>query len=124
MAGLLSKGITLSMGDKVLNDLMEIPELGGTSESVDVTTLADAAYQYIDGIKNYGDSLDFKFLYVKEQFSELSEATGEKQWKVSLPDGATCSFSGSCSIRLEGVGVNAPITYILAIKPTTEMVWA
>jgi hypothetical protein len=124
MAGILSKGITLSMGGKVLADLMEIPELGGETESVDVTTLADGAYQYIDGLKNYGDSLDFKFLYVKEQFTELSATTGVAVWKVELPDGATCTFSGTCSVRLGGVGVNSPITYILAIKPTSEMEWA
>ena len=59
----ISKGITLYLGEKALTNLMEIPELGGTSEAIDITTLADAAFQYTDGIKNYGDSLEFKFLY-------------------------------------------------------------
>lgn len=120
----ISKGITLSLGDKELTNLQEIPDIGGTAEAIDVTTLADAAFVYTDGILNYGDSLEFKFLYEKEQFSELEALNAASQWKVSLPDGATCSFTGTSSVRLDGVGVNAAITYTLAIKPNSEMVWA
>ena len=122
--GVLSKGITLSYGDKPLTNLMEIPELGGTKESVEVTVLADSSHRYIDGLYNYGDSLDFKFMYEKEQFSTLSKISGSQQWKVTLPDSATCSFGGACSVRLDGVGVNAALTYTLSIKPDSEMVWA
>lgn len=124
MAGILSKGITLSYGDKPLTNLMEIPELGGDTEAVEVTTLADGAHKYIDGIKNYGDSLAFKFLYEEEQFTTLNNETGSQQWKVTLPEGATCSFGGTCSVKLDAVGVNAALTYTLSIKPNSEMSWA
>lgn len=124
MSGVLSKGITLSYGEKALTDLMEIPELGGETEAVEITTLADAAHMYMDGIKNYGDSLAFKFLYEEEQFITLNALTGSQNWKVTLPDGATCSFGGSSSVKLDGVGVNAALTYTLSIKPNTEMTWA
>ena len=123
MAGILSKGITLSYGDKPLTNLMEIPELGGDTEAVEVTTLADGAHKYIDGIKNYGDSLAFKFLYEEEQFSTLNALTGSQQWKVALPEGANCSFGGTCSVKLDAVGVNAALTYTLSIKPNSEMTW-
>lgn len=119
----ISKGITLSMGDKELTNLQEIPEMGGTAESIEVTTLADVAHMYTDGILNYGDSLDFKFLYEKEQFIELSAVTGSQKWKVVLPDNTKCSFGGTCSVRLDGVGVNAALTYTLSIKPDSAMVW-
>jgi hypothetical protein len=124
----ISKGIKLSYkattGDFVeLKDLQEIPELGGDSEAIEITTLADAAHMYTDGIKNYGDSLSFKFLYAKEQFTTLN-GLGEADWKVELPDSATCTFSGTCSVKLDGVGVNAALTYTLAVKPNSEMVWA
>ena len=124
MAGTLSKGITLAYGEKVLTNLMEIPELGGEVEAVEVTTLADGAHKYIDGIKNYGDSLAFKFLYEEEQFSTLNGLAGSQQWKVTLPEGAVCSFGGTCSVKLDGVGVNAALTYTLSIKPNSEMTWA
>lgn len=120
----ISKGITLSLGEKELTNLQEIPELGGEAEAIEITTLGDAAHMYTDGILNYGDSLAFVFLYEKEQFSELQALTGSQNWKVSLPDGATCSFGGSCSVKLAGVGVNSALTYTLSIKPDSAMVWA
>lgn len=120
----ISKGITLSYGENELTNLMEIPELGGDTEAIEITTLADAAHMYVDGIKNYGDSLAFKFLYEETQFTTLNGLTETQQWKVSLPDGATCSFGGTCSVKLDGVGVNAALTYTLNIKPNTEMVFA
>jgi hypothetical protein len=120
----ISKGITLSQGEKVLTNLQEIPELGGEAEAIEITTLADAAHMYTDGILNYGDSLAFKFIYEKAQFAELSELDGSQSWTVTLPDGAKCTFSGSCSVKLDGVGVNAALTYTLSIKPDSAMVWA
>ena len=124
----ISKGIKLSYknGSEFveLTDLQEIPDLGGEAEAIEITTLADAAHMYTDGIKNYGDSLAFKFLYATEQFGLLNSLTGVNEWLVALPDGETCAFSGTCSVKLDGVGVNAALTYTLAIKPNTEMVWA
>jgi hypothetical protein len=129
MDAVISKGIKLSYkkGESAdfieLKNLQEIPELGGDTEAIEVTTLADAAHMYTDGIKNYGDSLVFKFLYDKTQFTTLN-SLGSATWKVELPDGTACTFGGSGSVKLDGVGVNAALTYSLAIKPNTEMVWA
>lgn len=124
----ISKGIKLSYkaGEAFteLTDLQEIPELGGDTESIEITTLADAAHKYTDGIKNYGDSLPFKFLYKKAQFTTLNGLSGEVEWKVDLPDGASCTFSGTGSVKLDGVGVNAALTYTLSVKPSSEMIWA
>ena len=124
----ISKGITLSYkvdGDFIkLTDLQEIPELGGDTEAIEITTLADAAHMYTDGIKNYGDSLAFKFLYKKEQFTALNALTDVAEWKVELPDATSCTFGGTCAVKLDGVGVNAVLTYTLSVKPNSEMVWA
>jgi hypothetical protein len=128
MAGVISKGITLSYKkDQAfveLENLQEIPDLGGDVEAIEITTLADAAHMYTDGILNYGDSLDFKFLYEKAQFVELTALDDSQSWKVELPDDSTCSFTGTCSVKLDGVGVNAALTYTLSIKPDSAMVWA
>lgn len=122
----ISKGIKLFMNDEELTDLMEIPELGGDTEAIEVTTLADSAHVYTDGIKNYGDSLAFKFLYDAGQFDKLANGTieGIPTWKVQLPDDMACTFSGTHSVKLDGVGVNAALTYTLSIKPNSAMVWA
>ena len=124
----ISKGIKLSYktsGETYtdLTNLQEIPDLGGETEAIEITTLADAAHMYTDGLLNYGDSLGFKFLYEKDQFSTLSALTGSQGWKVQLPDSATCTFSGACSVKLDSVGVNAALTYTLSIKPDSAMVW-
>ena len=123
----ISKGITLSYGTEgsftALTNLQEIPELGGDTEAIEITTLADAAHMYTDGLKNYGDSIAFKFLYEKQQFETLNGLIGNNQWKVTLPDSTTCTFSGSSYVKLDGVGTNAALTYTLSIKPNTEMVW-
>jgi hypothetical protein len=122
-----SEGITLSykVGSDYteLTNLQEIAELGGETESIEITTLADSAHMYTDGLKNYGDSLPFKFLYEGEQFTTLNGLAGVNEWQVKLPDGATCTFSGTCSVKLDAVGVNAVLTYTLSIKPNSEMIW-
>lgn len=127
----ISKGITLSYSTtagseswKALTNLQEIPELGGEVEAVEITTLADGAHMYCDGIKNYGDSLAFKFLYEKEQFTALNALEDTMKWKVELPDGSSCQFNGTSSVKLDGAGVNVALTYTLSVKPNSEMLWA
>lgn len=125
----ISKGITLSYKNggssyTALTNLQEIPDLGGSTEAIEITTLADAAHMYTDGLKDYGDSIEFKFLYEETQFSTLNGLSGSIEWQVKLPDQSTCSFSGTSSVKLDGVGVGAALTYTLAIKPNTEMAWA
>ena len=127
--GVITKDTTLSYKAaggalKELTNLQELPDLGGTTEAIEITTLADGAHRYTEGLKNYGESLDFKFLYEKEQFAELNALTDSSEWTITLPDGATCTFSGTSSVKLNGAGVNAVYQYTLAIKPNTEMVWA
>ena len=123
----ISKGITLSYkngGDFVeLTNLQEIPELGGSVDAIEITCLSDGAHVYTDGIKSYGDSLAFKFLYETAQFEALNGLEGSQEWEVALPDGSTCGFGGTCSVKLDGVGVNAALTYTLSVKPNTEMIW-
>lgn len=120
----ISKGITIKVANNVLTNLQEIPELGGTRESIEITTLGDDAHMYTDGILNYGDNISFKFLYEKEQFTTLNGLSGTQTIVVTLPDSSTCTFSGTCSVKLDGVGINAPLTYTLNVKPNSAMVWA
>lgn len=124
----ISKGIKLSYKRASMDEfeelinLMEIPELGGETEAIEITTLADAAHMYTDGIKNYGDSLAFKFLFESVQFTTLAMHEGEgREWLVLLPDGTTFTFSGTYSLKLDGAGVNAALTYTLNIKPTSAI---
>lgn len=128
-SGLLSKGIKLSYktsessGFKTLKDLQEIPELGGTPNKVDVTTLDDEARAYINGLIEYGD-LSFKFLYDKNQFLELNALTGIIDWKVEFPDTLTATFSGESSVKIDGEGVETATTYTLNLALSSKIVFA
>jgi hypothetical protein len=135
---IISKGIKLSYkrqspdgGEfKSLDDLYEIPELGGDVDKIEVTNLESEAHAYINGIRNYGDTVSFKFYYEKEQFKELAGLVDENKipvvcdWKVELPDATTCTFSGAPTVKLDGASYNVALTYSLNIAPSSEMVFA
>ena len=106
-----------------LTDLVSIPSLGGTTESIEVTTLADDAHMYIPGLIAYGDSIDFKFYWRNggTQFLALDALDGSIDWKVTLGDGTTATFSGECSVSLEAGEVATATTYILSIKPNSKI---
>ena len=106
-----------------LTDLVSIPSLGGTTESIEVTTLADDAHMYIPGLLTYGDSIDFKFYWRNggTQFLALDALDGSIDWKVTLGDGTTATFSGACSVSLEAGEVATAMTYILSIKPNSKI---
>lgn len=108
---------------QVLN-LQEIGELGGTSESIEITTLADPAHVYTSGLKSFGDSITFKALYTKDQFTALDAVKESVKWKVELADGTTISFTGTCSVSLDAIGIEQALTYTLSVKPDSEMVFA
>lgn len=134
----ISKGIILSYKRQgpdggeftPLKDLYEIPELGGDVDKIEVTNLESHAHAYINGIKNYGDTVSFKFYYEKTQFGDLNKLVDENgnpvvcDWKVELPDATTCTFSGAPTVKLDGASYNVALTYSLNIAPTTEMVFA
>lgn len=128
-SGLLSKGIKLSYKTsetgtfKTLKDLQEIPELGGTPNKVDVTTLDDEARAYINGLIEYGD-LSFKFLYDKTQFLELNGLTGIIDWKIEFPDTLTATFSGESSVKIDGEGIESATTYTLNLALSSKIVFA
>ena len=127
--GLHSQGIKLAYktGDAAdfttLKDLQEVPELGGTPNKVDVTTLDNESKTSIKGLIDYGD-LSFKFLYATEQFKTLDALTGITTWKVTLPDSTTATFTGESSVKLSSIGVDAALTYSLDIALNSKIVFA
>jgi hypothetical protein len=127
MDAVITKGIKLAYKEGEgaftdLKDLQEIPDIGGEAESIEITTLDSEAHEYTEGILNYGDSLPFKFLYKTEQFTTLQGLKGKViDWKVTLPDGTGFTFKGKGSVKLDGAGVNAALTYTLGIKPSSTI---
>lgn len=129
MAGISSEGIKLSYKNggtfTELTNLQEVPDLGnGERETIEVTTLADSERKYIAGLYAGSEGLEFKFLYEKAQFMALNDLEAETEWQIEVSDGLTCTFSGSCAVRLDGQGVSAALTYTLTVIPTSKLVFA
>ena len=130
MAGILSKGITLSYkvaeGEFIaLTNLQEIPEIGnGAREKIEVTTLADDNKQYIAGLGDSGQELAFKFLHEKEQFTALAAIVDTADWEVALPDGIKATFKGTPSIKMDSASTNAALTYTLTVMVESDIEFA
>ena len=132
MAGILTKGITLSYKKDgstydVIANLQECPELGGTAENVEVTTLADGNKKYIKGIKDFGE-LAFKFLYDNSGAQSnyrivrgLEEAGNVVDWKVTFPDNTTFAFSGEVTTAIDSAAVNAALTFTATITLNSDI---
>ena len=133
MAGILSKETKISSKSGSAEQfvelplLMEVPEMGGTPEKVDVTTLADGSRKYIEGVKDYGD-LAFKFLYENAEGSAFRTLRGYEEagtaadYKVELPDGTAFAFSGQVSVKIDSASVNAALTFTATISLNSDMV--
>lgn len=130
--GLLSKETTLSVKRSgvftELAGLQEIPEMGGTPEKVEVTTLKNGAKRYINGVVDYGD-LAFKFLYDNSSadsayriLRQLEAARTVSDFRVELPDGTTFEFSGQATTKLDNAGVNAALKFTVMVTLNSEIV--
>lgn len=130
MAGILSKGITLSYkvadGEFIaLTNLQEIPEIGnGAREKVEVTTLADDNKMYIAGLGDSGQELTFKFLHEKEQFSTLAAIADTCEWEVALPDGIKATFTGTPGVKMNSASANSALTYNLTVTVESAIAFA
>lgn len=127
MAGILTKGIKFSVAEysgttlgsySEVANLQEIPSLGGAPEKVDVTTLADDSFHYINGLKDYGD-LEFTFLYdnssATSNYRVLKDLEGDVvSVKIELPDTTAFVFDAQLAVSLNEAGVNAALTFTVS----------
>lgn len=132
MAGILSKETTLSYSTTgssytVIEHLMEVPELGGDPEKVEVTTLADSVKKYIPGIRDLGD-LAFKFLYDNSGENSnyrilrgLQEANTVANFKVEYPDGTAHTFSAYVNVKMDAATVNAAMTFTASMSLQSDI---
>jgi len=132
MGGILSKGITLS--HKVLevatplSDLLEIPELGGKVDKVEVTNLSDSSKKYINGIKDFGD-LEFAFIYDNSTATSnyrvlkaLEVAETDEDFLIDFPDGTSFAFSGQVTTTIDAAKVGDVLQFKMSITLSTDIV--
>ena len=108
--------------------LMEVPELGGTPEKIDVTVLADAAKKFIPGIKDMGD-LVFKFLYDNSSATSnyrvlkgLDNAGTATNFQVEYPDGSKHAFTAVPSVKMDSGAINGALTFSVTMLLQSDIV--
>lgn len=122
MEGILSKGITFSIGENVIEGLQSIPSLGGKPDKIDITTLADDAYHYMNGLKDYGD-LDFNFLLAPDysNYEKVKEAEGSNSTIKVKVGTKTFTFSANVYASLDAAEVNQPLKFTVSCGLTSDI---
>lgn len=116
-----------------LVDIKDFPDLGGSPEMLETTTLSDSMQTYIPGIQSL-DALEFTANYAKEDFAKLKELEeqelelavwfgGAVNGKVLTPDGSEgkFEFKGRLSVFVVGGGVNEVVDMTITIAPSTAI---
>lgn len=107
--------------------LMEVPELGGDPEKIDVTTLTDKVKKSIPGVRDLGD-LAFKFLYDNSSESSnyrvlkaLQDNEKLATYQILYPDGTAHEFEALVNVKMDSVAVNAALTFTASMSLQTDI---
>ena len=107
-----------------LVDVIDIPDLIGEPELIDVTTLTDDSYCYIDGI-TANEMKTFNANYVKADYEKLKQLEGDPHdFAVYFgQDGSygKFGFTGRLRVGVSGMGVNEARRMTINIVPTTPV---
>ena len=119
-----------------LIDIKDFPDLGGSPEMLETTTLSDKMQTYIPGIQSL-DALEFTANYTKEDFTKLKALEGQEKefavWfggteeaNVLTPTGTDgkFEFKGQLSAFPVGGGVNEVVDMTITIAPSTPITMA
>lgn len=118
---------------KKLIDIKDFPDLGGSPEMLETTTLSDKMQTYIPGIQSL-DALEFTANYTKTDFDALKALEGKEDefavWfggtdagDTLTPDGTDgkFKFKGQLSVHPVGSGVNEIVNMTITIAPSTPI---
>lgn len=104
--------------------IKDFPDLGGSPEMLETTTLSDSMQTYIPGIQSL-DGLEFTANYTKADFSKLKALEGkDESYAVFFgEDGVDgkFEFKGSLSVFPVGGGVNEVVSMTISIAPSTPI---
>ena len=119
-----------------LVDIKDFPDLGGTPEMLETTTLSDPMQTFIAGIQTLDTSgLQFTCNYTKSDYSTLKALESDTSHSYAVWFGATTSgstdtptgsdgkfsFNGQLSVYPSGGGVNEVVNMIVSIAPSTKI---
>ena len=107
-----------------LINIKSFPDLGGTPEMLETTTLSDNMQTYIPGVQTL-DALEFEANYTLEDFKKLNALVGKDlPYAVWIGDegvNGKFEFNGQISAFPTGGGVNEVIGLTISIAPSTPI---
>ena len=110
-----------------LIDIKSFPDLGGTPEMLETTTLSDNMQTYIPGVQTL-DALEFEANYTLENFEKLNALVGidlpYAVWIGENGENGKFEFNGQISAFPTGGGVNEVIGLTISIAPSTPITLA
>jgi len=123
-----------------LVDIKSTPNLGGTPEMLETTTLSDGIQTFIPGIQTLdGGGLEFTANYILDDYEDLKDlmdAGTEEDFAVWMGasvssgvatptgDNGKFEFKGLLSVFPNGGGVNEVVEMTISIAPTTPITLA
>lgn len=116
---LLTKGATLKLDTQLIAGVKSMGEITETTNKIEVTTLADEAQKFINGIKSYGDAISFTCVYDKAEYLKVRALQNDAEHAVEIKyaDGLTIKFQAYVSTTLSGVEVDSAHEYTIELTP-------
>ena len=107
-----------------LIDIKDFPDLGGTPEMLETTTLSDNMQTYIPGIQTL-DALEFTANYTLADFKKIKAMEGKDTafavWFGAEGADGKFEFNGQISAFPVGGGVNEVVSMTISIAPSTPI---
>ena len=116
-----------------LVDIKDFPDLGGSPEMLEITTLSDPMQRYIEGIQTL-DGLEFNINYDLTTYEKILDMKGTETdfavWFGGTETGGVVTptgvdgkfeFKGYISIRVTGKGANEVREAVISIAPSTPI---
>ena len=88
-----------------------------------MTTLADEAQKFINGIKSYGDEISFTCVYDKTEFLRVRGLAdgAEHAVEIKYSDGLKITFKAFISTALSGVEVDSAHEFTIGLTPASAI---
>lgn len=120
---LLTKGATLKLDTTIIQGVKSMGEISESTNKIEVTTLADEAQKFINGIKSYGDEISFTCVYDKAEYLKVRamQNNAEHAVEIKYADGLTIAFSAFVSTTLSGVEVDAAHEFTIELTPASAI---
>ena len=119
----LKWGATADAAAKVV-DIKDFPDLMGSPNMLETTTLSDAQVTNIPGIKS-SDLMTFTCNYTSADFAAVNDdANTALYYVLEFSDGSKFSWQGQHVCGMPGKGVDEVVDFTINVVPSTEVTFA